>query len=37
MHQIYFLKEPWENIQEKITAGDPNDVILKWTLPKSEV
>ena len=32
MHQIYFLKEPWENIQQKITSGDPNDVILKRTL-----
>ena len=27
MHRIYFLKEPGENIRQKITSGDPNDVI----------
>ena len=37
MHQIYFLKEPFENIRQKITSGDPDDVTLKWTLPKPEV
>ena len=29
MHQIYFLKEHWENIRLKITSDDPNDLILK--------
>ena len=34
MHQIYFTKEPWENIRQKITLGDAT---LKWTLPKREI
>ena len=38
MHRDFFLKEPWENIpQKKNTSGDPNDVILKWILPKCNV